>query len=90
MKRAWFPGAFRRFEIEFRQVDAVPVKAFDHLLQSGADGLDGIAVLQIHQLAPVELRVLQCSRSFAPLRMVVPEFFADMRQFDPGVYTSTA
>ena len=44
-----------------------------------------IAVLQVHELAPVELGVLQDGGFFAPLGMIVPELLADMRQFDPGV-----
>ena len=44
-----------------------------------------IAVLQVHELAPVELGVLQDGGLLAPFGMIVPEFLADVRQFDPGV-----
>ena len=44
-----------------------------------------VAIGQVHQLAPVELRVLQQRRLFAPLRMIVPELLADVRQFQPCV-----
>ena len=43
------------------------------------------AVLQVHQLAPVELSILQDGGFLAPFRVIVPELFADVRQFDPGV-----
>ena len=44
-----------------------------------------IGVLQIHQLAPVELRVLLERRLFAPFRMHVPELLTHVRKLDPGV-----
>ena len=78
-------SALERFEVEFREVDAVPVEALDHLFEAGADGFDAVAILQVHELAPVELRVLQDGGLLAPGRMVVPELLADVRQFDPGI-----
>ena len=50
-----------------------------------ADGCGAVRILQVHELAPVELGVLQESRFFAPLRVIVPEFFAHVGEFDPGV-----
>ena len=78
-------GAFERFEIELGEIDAIPVEALHHLFETGANGRGAVAVLQVHELSPVELGVLQDGGFFAPLRMIVPELFADVRQFDPGV-----
>ena len=43
-------------------------------------------IAQVHELAPVELGVLQDGGLLAPLRMIVPEFFADVRQLQPHVH----
>ena len=40
---------------------------------------------QVHELAPVELRVLADGGLLAPLGMIGPELLADVRQFEPGV-----
>ncbi len=49
------------------------------------NGGEAIRIVQVHQLAPVELGVLQNGGFLAPLGMIVPEFFADVRQFQPDV-----
>ncbi len=77
--------AFERFEVEFGQVDAVPIETLHHGAQTCTDGVDAIRILQIHELAPVELRILQQRSFFAPLRMLVPELLADMRKLDPRI-----
>ncbi len=47
---------------------------------------EALAIGQVHQLAPVQLGVLQDRGFLAPLRMIVPEFLADVRQFQPHVH----
>src|SRR5262249_53087912 len=44
------------------------------------------AVRQVHQLAPVKLRVLENSGLLAPLRVIVPELVTHMRQLQPRIY----
>ena len=49
------------------------------------DGPEAIAVGQVHELAPVELGILQHGGLLAPFRMIVPELLADVRQLQPGI-----
>ena len=60
--------ALQRFEIELGQIDAVPIEAADRRAHSGADRAEALAIGQIHQLAPIQLRVLQHGGLLAPLR----------------------
>ena len=45
-----------------------------------------IRILQVHQLAPIKLRVLTERGLLAPSRMIRPKFLANVGQFEPGVY----
>ena len=86
VKRAGFACAFERFEIQLGQVHAVPIEAVDQIAARPATtAREAVAIGQVHQLAPVELRVLQQRGLLAPLGMIVPELLADVRQFEPGV-----
>src|SRR5438067_1299557 len=78
--------SFERFEIEFGKIGAVPVEALQHLPQPGPNYRGTIPILKVHELAPVELCILQDSGFLAPLRMIAPEFFTHMRQLDPCVH----
>ena len=77
--------AFERFEIQLGEVDAIPIEAPDQVLDAGGGGAEAIAIGEVHELAPIELGVLQDGGFFAPLGMIVPELLADVRQFEPGV-----
>ena len=78
-------GAFERFEVQLSQIDAVPIEAADQLLHPLRNGGEAIGIVQVHQLAPVQLRVLQDGGFLAPLGMRIPKLLADMRQFEPHV-----
>ena len=78
-------GAFERFEIKLGEIDAIPIEAADEVFDSGGGSAEAIAIGQVHELAPIELGVLQKGGFFAPLGMRGPEFTADVGQLDPGV-----
>src|SRR4051812_10168882 len=44
-----------------------------------------LRVFEIHQLPPIQLGILTGGRFFAPLRVVRPEIFTDVRKFEPNV-----
>src|SRR5437763_636246 len=48
-------------------------------------GVEAIVAGEVHELAPVQLRVLEDGRLFASLGMIVPEFLADVGKLEPGV-----
>ena len=76
---------FERFEVELREVHAVPVEALDERPDTARRLAEAVAVGEIHELAPVELRVLKDRGFLAPLGMIVPEALADVGQLEPGV-----
>ena len=51
-----------------------------------ADRAEALPVVQIHELTPVQVRVLEHGGLLAPLRVVVPELLADVRQFEPRIH----
>ena len=59
--------------------------AAHQIAHAGANRRESIPVGQVHQLAPVQLGVLKQRGFFAPLRMLLPELVADVRQLKPGV-----
>ena len=77
--------AFERFEVQLGEIDAVPIEAGGKLLESEGDGLGAVGAGEVHELAPIEVGVLADGGLLAPLGMIVPEAFADVRQLDPGV-----
>ena len=77
--------AFERFEIELGNIDAIPIEALQQIPDFARNFTMTIRVLQIHELAPIELRVLPDGGLFAPSGMIRPEFFADVRKLEPGV-----
>ncbi len=79
-------GAFERLEIQLRKIHAVPVKAAEQTAHAGRGRGEAVAVRQVHQLAPVQVRVLKHGRLLAPLGMLIPEAFADVRRLQPRVY----
>ena len=56
--------------------------------RSGRSRPEAVAILQVHELAPIELRVLQDGCLLTPFGMIVPELLAYVRQFEPGVHRS--
>ena len=78
--------ALERFEIQLGQIDAIPIEAADQVAHSRADRAEALAIGQVHQLAPIQLRVLQHGGLLAPFRVIGPELLADVRQFEPGVH----
>src|SRR5262249_34540623 len=48
-----------------------------------------IAILKVDELAPIEMRLLEQSSLFAPLRMVIPEFLADVGELEPRIDQDT-
>ena len=85
VKRDGLPMPSQRFEIQFRQIHAVPIEAADQALDSRRDRAEAVAIGQVHQLAPVELGILEDRGLLAPFRMIGPELLADVRQLEPGV-----
>src|SRR3954453_11101567 len=84
-KPGWIRCAFQRFEVQLPYVHAIPVEP----LQQNADMpfylTMAFRILEVHELSPVELRILSERRFFAPLWMIRPNLFADMRQFQPCI-----
>ena len=68
-ERGGIRGAFERFEVQLGEIDAVPIEALIKAL-SNADrhGAEAIRIGEVHQLAPVEVRVLQERRSSRAIR----------------------
>src|SRR5689334_7262277 len=58
-KTAGVADAFERLEIQLGQVDAVPVEAPGKLLHAIRNGAKTCTIRKIHQLAPVEMRILK-------------------------------
>jgi len=77
--------AFERFEIEFGEIEAIPVEAVRERVDTTFDFSGAVAIGEVHELAPVEVGVLEEGGFFAPFGMIVPELFGDVREFDPGV-----
>src|ERR1017187_8426963 len=77
--------ALQRLEIEFGEIDAIPIEPASQLVNTGGNRAKAIAVGQVHQLSPVELCVLQNRGLFPPLGMIVPELLANVGQLQPGV-----
>ena len=47
--------------------------------------LEALAVAQVHELSPVQVRVFEQGGLLAPFRVIRPELLADVRQLQPGV-----
>ena len=77
--------AFQRFKIELRQIHTIPIETRNQRLHTIGDRPETIAICEIHELAPIELGVLQHGGLLAPFGMIVPEFLADVRKLEPGV-----
>jgi len=74
-------------KVELGEVDTVQSKRATKVADAGADGLEALAVGEVHQLAPIEMRVLADGGFLPPFGVIGPELFADMREFEPGVDT---
>src|SRR5262249_51687203 len=77
--------ALEGLEIELGEIDAVPIEAADEAAHTAGDLAETLAVSEVHELAPIQLRVLENGGLFAPLGMIDPELFADVRQLEPRV-----
>ena len=76
---------FERLEIEFSEVDAVPVEAVGEIGDAFFHLFGALGIGEVHEFAPIELGVLEEGGFFAPFGVIGPELFGDVGEFDPGV-----
>ncbi len=78
--------ALERLEVQLGYIHAIPIESSQQLVYFLLYRGMTCRILQVHQLAPVELGILPVGRLLAPLGMLGPEGLADMRQLQPRIH----
>src|SRR5690348_12347241 len=78
-------SSLERFKVQFGDIYAIPVEFAKQPADFFLHFTTAIRVLQVHQLAPIQLCVLAQGRPLTPCRMIRPKLLAHMRELEPRI-----